>query len=176
MIIGLTGYAQSGKDTLAGMLIGLHKYDNRAFADPIRKLLYETNPLIKDGYRVKTVVDAYGWDKAKVEFPELRSLLQTLGVGARTVFGDQFWVAQGLAGLSAGDKIVITDVRFPNEADAIKALGGQVWRVRRLGIKAVNGHVSETAMDGYKVDQIFINNGSVDDLMALLQARMRQFL
>ena len=60
--------------------------------------------------------------------------------------------------------------------DAIKALGGQVWRVRRLGIKAVNGHVSETAMDGYKVDQIFINNGSVDDLMALLQARMRQFL
>ena len=176
MIIGLTGYAQSGKDTLAGMLIGLHKYDNRAFADPIRKLLYETNPLVKDGYRVKTVVDAYGWDKAKVEFPELRSLLQTLGVGARTVFNDQFWVAQGLAGLSAGDKVVITDVRFPNEADAIKALGGQVWRVRRLGIKAVNGHVSETAMDGYKVDQIFINNGSVDDLMALLQARMRQFL
>ena len=176
MIIGLTGYAQSGKDTLAGMLIGLHKYDNRAFADPIRKLLYETNPLVKDGYRVKTVVDAYGWDKAKVEFPELRSLLQTLGVGARTVFNDQFWVAQGLAGLSAGDKIVITDVRFPNEADAIKALGGQIWRVRRLGIKAVNGHVSETAMDGYKVDQIFINNGSVDDLMALLQARMRQFL
>jgi hypothetical protein len=176
MIIGLTGYAQSGKDTLAGMLIGLHKYDNRAFADPIRKLLYETNPLVKDGYRVKGIVDAYGWDKAKVEFPELRSLLQTLGVGARTVFDDQFWVAQGLAGLSAGDKIVITDVRFPNEADAIKALGGQVWRVRRLGIKAVNGHVSETAMDGYKVDQIFINNGSVGDLMALLQARMRQFL
>ena len=139
-------------------------------------MLYETNPLVKDGYRVKTVVDAYGWDKAKVEFPELRSLLQTLGVGARTVFNDQFWVAQGLAGLSAGDKIVITDVRFPNEADAIKALGGQIWRVRRLGIKAVNGHVSETAMDGYKVDQIFINNGSVDDLMALLQARMRQCL
>ena len=117
MIIGLTGYAQSGKDTLAGMLIGLHKYDNRAFADPIRKLLYETNPLVKDGYRVKTVVDAYGWDKAKVEFPELRGLLQTLGVGARTVFNDQFWVAQGLAGLSAGDKIVITDVRFPNEGE-----------------------------------------------------------
>jgi hypothetical protein len=176
MIIGLTGYAQSGKDTLAGMLIGLHKYDNRAFADPIRKLLYETNPLVKDEYRVKGVVDAYGWDRAKVEFPELRNLLQTLGVGARTVFNDQFWVAQGLAGLSAGDKVVITDVRFPNEADAIKDLGGQVWRVKRLGIGAVNEHVSETAMDGYKVDQIFINNGSIDDLMALLQARMRQFV
>jgi hypothetical protein len=176
MIIGLTGYAQSGKDTLAGMLIGLHKYDNRAFADPIRKLLYEMNPLVKDEYRVKGIVDAYGWDKAKVDFPELRTLLQTLGVGARTVFNDQFWVSQGLAGLSAGDKIVITDVRFPNEADAIKDLGGQIWRVKRLGIGAVNEHVSETAMEGYKVDQIFVNNGSIEDLMALLQARMRQFV
>jgi hypothetical protein len=176
MIIGLTGYAQSGKDTMAGMLIGLHKYDNRAFADPIRKLLYETNPLVKDEYRVKGVVDAYGWDRAKVEFPELRRLLQTLGVGARTVFNDQFWVAQGLAGLSAGDKVVITDVRFPNEADAIKSLGGQIWRVKRIGVGAVNAHISETAMDGYKVDQIFINNGSIEDLMALLQTRMRQFL
>jgi hypothetical protein len=175
MIIGLTGYAQSGKDTLAGMLIGLHRYENRAFADPIRKLLYETNPLVKDEYRVKGVVDAYGWDRAKVEFPELRNLLQTLGVGARQVFNDQFWVSQGLSGLVAGDKIVITDVRFPNEADAIKDLGGQIWRVKRLGIGAVNEHVSETAMDGYKVDQIFVNNGSVEDLMALLQVRMRQF-
>ena len=176
MIIGLTGYAQSGKDTLAGMLIGLHKYDNRAFADPIRKLLYEMNPLVKDEYRVKGIVDAYGWDNAKVNFPELRNLLQTLGVGARNVFNDQFWVSQGLAGLSAGDKIVITDVRFPNEADAIKDLGGQIWRVKRLGIGAVNEHVSENAMEDYKVDQIFVNNGSIEDLMALLQARMRQFV
>jgi hypothetical protein len=134
------------------------------------------NPLVKDEYRVKGVVDAYGWDRAKVEFPELRNLLQTLGVGARTIFNDQFWVSQGLAGVSEGDKIVITDVRFPNEADAIKSLGGQIWRVKRLGVEAVNEHISETAMDGYKVDQIFVNNGSVDDLMTLLQTRMRQFL
>jgi len=177
MIIGLTGYAQSGKDTLAGMLIGLHKYENRAFADPIRKLLYDMNPIVKgEDYTVQGVVDGYGWDFAKTAFPEVRSLLQTLGVGARKLFGDDFWVSQGLSGLTPGDRVVITDVRFPNEADAIKDLGGQIWRVKRLGVGAVNSHVSETAMDGYKVDQIFINNGSVDDLMALLQARMRQFV
>jgi len=176
MIIGLTGYAQSGKDTLAGMLIGLHKYDNRAFADPIRKLLYETNPLLKSEYRVQGLVDAYGWDTVKVEYDEARTLLQKLGVAARHVFGENFWVDQALSGLSQGDKVVITDVRFPNEADAIKVLGGQIWRVKRVGIGAVNTHVSETAMDGYQVDQIFVNNGSVEDLMALLQARMRQFL
>jgi hypothetical protein len=176
MIIGLTGYAQSGKDTLAGMLIGLHKYDNRAFADPIRKLLYETNPLLKSEYRVKGLVDVHGWDKIKVDYPEARALLQNLGVAARNLFGEDFWVEQALSGLSKGDKIVITDVRFPNEADAIKALGGQIWRVKRIGVGAVNNHESETAMDGYQVDQIFVNNGSVEDLILLLKIRMSQFL
>jgi hypothetical protein len=175
MIIGLSGYARSGKDTLAGMLMGLYGYQNRAFANPIRNLLYEMNPQVKDDYRVQGVVDAYGWDEAKVKFPEIRTLLQNLGVGARTLFSDQFWVTQGLAGVENGDKIVITDVRFPNEAEAIKSLGGQVWRVKRLGIDAVNEHISETAMDDYPVDQIFINNGTVEDLMALLKTRMRQF-
>jgi hypothetical protein len=175
MIIGLTGYAQSGKDTLAGMLIGLHGYDNRAFADPIRKLLYETNPLLKSEYRVKGLVDVHGWDKVKVEYDEARTLLQRLGVAARTVFGENFWVDQALSGLSEGDKIVITDVRFPNEADAIKALGGQIWRVKRIGVGAVNSHESETAMDGYPVNQIFINNGTPEDLMLLLKIRMGQF-
>jgi hypothetical protein len=175
MIIGLSGYARSGKDTLAGMLIGLYGYQNRAFANPIRNLLYEMNPQVRDDCRVKEAVDTYGWDEAKVKFPEVRALLQNLGVGARTLFNDQFWVTQGLAGVKNGDKVVITDVRFPNEAEAIKSLGGQVWRIKRLGIDAVNEHISETAMDDYPVDQIFINNGTVEDLMALLKTRMRQF-
>jgi hypothetical protein len=175
MIIGLSGYARSGKDTLAGMLMGLYKYENKAFANPIRDLLYEMNPMVKEGYRVQGVVDSYGWEEAKVSFPEIRTLLQNLGVGARNIFNDQFWVSQALSGVSEGDKIVITDVRFPNEAAAIKNLGGQIWRIKRLGIDAANSHISETAMDDYPVDQIFINNGTVEDLMLLLQTRMRQF-
>lgn len=177
MIIGLTGYAQSGKDTLAGMLIGLHKYERIAFADKIRKLLYETNPITACGHTgyLKDLVDRVGWDEAKKE-TQVRRLLQEIGVGARKVFGEDFWVEQALKGVTPEDRFVITDVRFPNEAEAIKALGGQIWRVKRVGVGAVNQHVSESAMDGYPVDQIFINNGSVDDLMALLQTRMRQFV
>jgi hypothetical protein len=177
MIIGLTGYARSGKDTLAGMLIGLHGYDNRAFAAPIRKLLYETNPIISCGHTgyLKDLVDRVGWEEAKTETP-VRRLLQDLGVGARKTFGEDFWIKQALQGVNPEDKFVITDVRFPNEADAIKDLGGQIWRVKRIGVEAVNTHVSESAMDSYQVDQIFINNGSMEDLSALLRVRMNQFL
>ena len=89
MIIGLTGYAQSGKDSVADILVKNYGYTRIAFADPIRKLLYEMNPIVKDGgYRVQPVVDSYGWDVAKTAFPEIRTMLQSLGVGARKTFGD----------------------------------------------------------------------------------------
>ena len=175
MIIGLTGYAQSGKDTVAKILIEHFGYRRVAFADPIRKLLYEMNPTVKDGgYRLSGVVDGYGWDVAKTAFPEVRTLLQNLGVGARNTFGESFWVDQALMGLTHTDKVVITDVRFSNEADAIKQHeGAQMWRIKRVGVNAVNEHVSESQMDGYGVDQIFVNNGTVDDLKTLIQTRMR---
>lgn len=176
MIIGLTGYAQSGKDSVANILVENYGYQRIAFADPIRALLYEANPMLKEGYRVQGLVDVYGWDKVKVDYPEARNLLQNLGVGARKTFGDMFWVNQALKGVYPEGDFVITDVRFPNEAKAIRLHeGSQIWRVRREGFSAVNAHVSESAMDGEKVDQIFVNNGTLDDLKVLIQTRMRGY-
>jgi hypothetical protein len=177
MIIGLTGYAQSGKDTVAGILVENYGYQRVAFADPIRDLLYATNPMLKEGYRVKGLVDVYGWDRVKVDYPEARRLLQDLGVGARKTFGDMFWVKQALRQVNPEGNYVITDVRYPNEAKAIREYGSsQIWRVRRLGVDPVNSHESESAMDGEKVDQIFVNNGTIDDLNSLINTRMRAYV
>jgi hypothetical protein len=176
MIIGLTGYAQSGKDTVASILVENYGYQRVAFADPIRDLLYATNPMLKEGYRVKGLVDVYGWDRVKVDYPEARRLLQDLGVGARKTFGDMFWVKQALRQVNPEGNYVIADVRYPNEAKAIREYGSsQIWRVRRLGIDPVNSHESESAMDGEKVDQIFVNNGTIDDLNSLINTRMRAY-
>jgi hypothetical protein len=174
MIIGLTGYAQSGKDTVAKVLTNNFGFERVSFADPIRKLLYETNPTVKDGgYRLQGVIDGYGWDVAKTAFPEVRRLLQDLGVGARKVFGEDFWVKQALGKYKPGDKVVVTDVRFTNEADYLKSFSeAQLWRIKRMGVGPVNTHVSEHDMDGYRVDQIFANNGNIGDLEALIKARM----
>jgi hypothetical protein len=178
MIIGLTGYAQSGKDTLANILVEKFGFTRVAFADPIRDLLYEMNPSVKDGgYRVRGVVDGYGWEIAKTTFPEVRNLLQNLGVGARKTFGESFWVQQALRKVHFEGNFVITDVRFSNEADAIRKYdNSQIWRVKRPGVGAVNLHESETQMDSYKVDQIFLNSGTVEDLEVLLTTRMRAYV
>lgn len=178
MIIGLTGYAQSGKDSVANILVSNYGYTRVAFADPIRELLYQMNPAVKDGgYRVQSTVDAYGWDVAKTAFPEVRNMLQNLGVGARKTFGDMFWVQQALRQVSPEGNFVITDVRYPNEAKAIREYdNAQIWRIKRSGVIPVNTHASEIAMDGEKVDQIFVNNGTLEDLQVLISTRMRAYI
>ena len=95
MIIGLSGYAQSGKDSVASILTSKYGFERVAFADAIRSILWEMNPIVKDsGFTVQTVVHAYGWDKAKVVFPEMRRLLQELGVSSRHTLGDQVWMTK----------------------------------------------------------------------------------
>ena len=175
MIIGLTGYAQSGKDTVANILVKNYGYTRIAFADKIREFLYETNPMydsvVGEPLFVRAKVDRDGWEEAK-KSPQIRRLLQNSGVAARKLFGEDFWVNQAVNGMDIDGSYVIADVRFENEADKIKAAGGQIWRIKRLGVDPINGHVSETQMDGYPVDQIFINNGTVEDLDSLIKTMM----
>jgi len=176
MIIGLTGYAQSGKDTVANILVNNYGYTRVAFADKIREFLYETNPMydsiVGEPLFVRAKVDRDGWEEAK-KSPHIRRLLQTSGVAARKVFGEDFWVQQALKNLNSEGNYVITDVRFTNEADIIKKYdNSQLWRVKRLGVEAVNSHVSEHELDGYPVDQIFINNTTIEDLELLVKTRM----
>jgi len=173
MIIGLSGYARSGKDEVAKILVEEYGYTRVAFADKIRELLLETNPLIKDGFRMENVVSAYGWDQAKVLFPEIRKLLQNLGVGARKTFCTEFWVAQALSQVHFEGDYVITDVRFINEADRIKQYdNAQLWRVTRPGVDAVNNHISEHDLDNYSMDTVIKNEGTLDDLRQLVHKNM----
>ena len=164
MIIGLSGYASAGKDSVAQILVESFGYKRMAFADAIRDILYTLDPLTHNGLHLKTVVDDYGWDLAKQD-TEIRRLLQVLGTEVgRNVFGDDVWVDVLISKLEPMDKVVITDVRFPNEAREIHNLAGEVWRVNREGINAVNEHISETQMDGYAFDNVINNNGSLEEL------------
>lgn len=170
-IIGLTGYARSGKDTLASILVEKYGYRRVAFADKIRDFLYNLNPKIHS-INLQDMINEYGWEIVK-QNPEVRRLLQSLGSSARDIIDDHIWITAALSSLDIDERVVITDVRFENEAAMVKSLGGQVWRVKRPGVEAVNSHASETQLDGYKVEQIFVNGGSVQDLEVLVQTRLR---
>ena len=168
MIIGLSGYAQSGKDTVAEYLVKEYDYKSIAFADPIRNVLYSMNPLIGSN-RLVDMVDEYGWDLTK-QNPEVRNLLQSLGFSARRVIDERVWIAAAFHEMTNRDaNYVIADVRFYNEANMIHSEGGQVWRVNRPGVSAVNTHISETDLDRFEFDHVLNNDASVEALHFLVK-------
>ena len=172
MIIGLSGYAQSGKDTVAKFLVDNYGFTRVAFADKLRDVAYELNPIVKPGLRLKNAVDEMGWDKAKTRIPEVRTVLQNLGVAVRENLGYDTWVNAALNAPAQTEDLIITDVRFINEADAIKERGGKIWRVIRPGVEAVNRHVSETQMDSYPFDDLIFNDKGIRELENTVMIRL----
>ena len=170
MIIGLSGYAQSGKDTVARTLVKEYGFTRIAFADKIRQLLYEMNPRINDR-QLQQWVDLQGWDATK-EISEVRMLLQNLGVGARKIIGELVWVKVAMMQYDPNKNFVFTDVRFSNEARMIKDYGGHIWRVERPGVKPVNDHVSESELNAWNFDELIYNAGSLEDLAEIVRSSM----
>ena len=166
--VALTGRAQSGKDTAATAL-ELAGWKRAAFADPLKAMALSIDPIVEVHTHAGTsflhltkVVRAVGWDEAK-RHGDVRRFLQRLGTnGVRDHLGRDVWVDATMARVEV--PTVFTDVRFPNEADAVRARGGIVVRIVRREIADVPGHVSESAMDGYAVDATITNDGTVDGL------------
>lgn len=183
-VIGLHGYAQSGKDTVAGFLKEAG-YQRLAFADRLRECTYALDPIVEfhdDHVRLQKVVDTHGWDYAKVNCPEIRRLLQVFGTEVgRERIKDSVWVdivldqmAEGLGqdGEKFVEKFVITDMRFVNEVDGLIEFGEEMmvpvelWKIERPGVGPVNAHVSDAGLDDRLFDLIIDNDGSLEDLQA----------
>jgi len=180
MIIGLSGYAQTGKDTIADHLVKHYGFTRVAFADPIREALYKLNPKIRlaesSGVSLAHAVDSVGWDSVKVLSPDVRELLQRMGTEVgREIFGENFWVDQAMQKALQHDKAVITDVRYPNELKAVLEASGRVWRVVKDSVKAVNIHPSETSLDDYQFEYIIFNNDTIESLYESVDDFMTEY-
>ncbi|WP_144722252.1 hypothetical protein [Cellulosimicrobium sp. TH-20] len=184
-LLGLIGRARSGKDTFASTLTADHGFTRYAFADALKAAALGLDPLVRieqdetgplgeaglhlpagDVVRLSLVVGVVGWETAK-EVREVRRTLQSFGVGMREHVDSDVWVRGPLErALAAGSPAVFTDVRFPNEADAIKAAGGTLVRIVRGGGPTIANadHVSETALDGYLTPYVVENSGTLADL------------
>lgn len=69
------------------------------------------------------------------------------------------------------ESIVLTDVRFQNEAAMVRQLGGQIWQIRRPGYEAGGtGHASDTDGSEFAPDLVVTNGGSLEDLQATVLA------
>jgi hypothetical protein len=170
-LIGLSGYARSGKDEAAKAL-GELGYQRVAFADKLRAFLYALNCPVQpfDGHfptlTVQEVVDRYGWDgyKSTPYGDHLRVLLQRLGTEAgRGVLWDSIWIDAAFHDLDLDGKYVVTDCRFPNEAAAVRDRGGYMVRIERTGVGPANSHPSETSLDDYNFDHWIANDYSLGE-------------
>lgn len=196
MLIGLSGPARVGKDSIAQVLIDHHGYRRVAFADKIREALYALNPWInpkhvidpkKDPdreweihtafrafptgtWQLQHVVDRVGWDMAK-ELPEVRGLLQRFGTEVgRTVWGDDAWIVAAFPqGVDWRDNVVVTDVRYDNEAGFIRGSGGVIVHVSRPGFGPINGHVSDAGIRREYYDYEVANDGGLGDLRGKIE-------
>lgn len=183
VLIGLMGYAQSGKDAVAETLVSQRGFTRIAFADKLREFMYDLNPLIpgdEEGYwELAATVDQYGWDAVKERYADDthggRQQLQRAGIVLRATFGENILVDAAMND-SWGGRHVFSDVRFPNEVEALLRQGGQVWRVVRPGYGPVNNHVSETAVDHVAADVTLHNDGTLAELEASVLANLSEQL
>jgi hypothetical protein len=177
MILGLHGHAQVGKDTFAAILVDHYGFERLAFADVLRDAVRLLDPWLI-GYdekpvRLSTLLTRYTWDELKKHEPyreEIRRLLQVLGseVGRDLLYAG-IWVDTLTKKLNFGKKYVVTDVRFKNEAWALRSTRIKpVWLVKitRPGYGPVNAHVSDVGLPDSLFDAFVINDGDLDELRA----------
>lgn len=168
MILGLTGYASSGKDTVADYLVANYGFTKIAYADKLKEFLMRQNPTVMigdDEHELATFVAESSWDTAKQNV-EVRALLQRTGEGAKLALGDSVWLNALLLAISQSGytpengKIVIPDVRYPNEITPVQTM----WRVTREGVGPVNGHPSESYVMEIPASQTITNDGTLEEL------------
>jgi hypothetical protein len=176
MLIGLCGPAGAGKNTVAELLTDSDggPFAQIAFADPI----YECVSAITD----LPVAKLKDRDVKEAVIPWLgkspRQMLQTLGTEwGRGAVHPEIWIRIAMERAVRHldfNGVVITDVRFDNEAQAVIDAGGEVWRVTRPGWRCLAddaaAHQSEAGVSDHLVARTIDNSGSLDDLRDQLAA------
>lgn len=171
-MLGIIGKKRAGKDTLGQILIYDHGFARYAFADPLKRAALRADPIVTAGLgplepsvRLSDMVRAYGWERAKQE-PEVRRTLQEYGMAIRDL-DEGFWLRQVMTRAAHETRpVVITDVRFPNEAHAIRAAGGLLVRIAGARQDTTDTHPSETTLDHWPTDLFVPNFGDLGDLRA----------
>lgn len=177
-LIGVSGKARHGKDTYGELLrahTGARPVSRVALADPLKE---ETSALIADQH-VAFSESPYEWvskfreSRAAMDDPDVKEQYRGLNVWwgtefRRMMFSQLYWVkrfehhARQL--LVDQSVLVCTDVRFPNEVELIRGMGGKVVRVFRPDTPATSTHPSETSLDDYTDwDSYIVNDGTKED-------------
>lgn len=166
-VVALTGAAGSGKSTAADYLIRHHGYERVKFAGPLKDMCRAIG-LTED--HIEGHLKEVPCDMLCGKTP--RHLMQALGTElGRNLIGEDFWIRLWLHRVAAAKRVVVDDCRFPNEAAAVRSLGGVIIKLEGRGGIA-GGHESEKGCGTW--DGVVENDGCVTDLYAGVEEAVRR--
>jgi hypothetical protein len=194
-VVGLSGFAQSGKTTAALYLEQKYGIRRKHIAEPLRAMLavlLQANGMSSDeiteyleGAKKEQVIPCLGVTSRYAQI--------TIGTEwGREMINQNLWANTWAAGVKDGESVMNDSVRFPNEAAAIRQLGGFVIMIKRPGTKPAKFknklgeflyskfgimwgvHPSER-IDLIKPDFIIHNDADVETMYRDLDAAMAKY-
>ncbi len=184
--IGLTGPSGAGKDTVARVLEQRFRIATLSFAAVLKREIVDAfdaddalffDPALKmkatDGLTLRCCRDPgfveYAWKIGHLATVTPRTIMERWGDYRRSQDINYFVHRvertieryQQMGGL---DAVLVTDVRFANEAHVIEAFDGELWRVTRPGLVRQSHHRSQHELDNWPVAAEIVNDGSVEQL------------
>jgi hypothetical protein len=179
-LIGLNGPAGSGKDTIAEYLRDHHGFATLSFAHPVYAGVSAAFGIPIEQMKDRHFKEQPIWWIGKSP----RQLLQLFGTEfGREMVAKDIWLRVAKNTLdevcylrdkdSAPCRVVISDVRFDNEAEWVRNLGGVIWHIHRPGVQPVAAHVSEAGVSFETGDEQVVNDEiaethrQVDSLLSL---------
>lgn len=163
MLIGLAGKKRSGKDTVARMLQA-HGFVPSSFAAPLRSFVAGLlGATLEELDREKETPLAF------LDGATPRQMMQTLGTewGRAMVHPELWtrsWAQRYRSYIDAGADLVVTDVRFENEAEIIWSAGGYVVELHRPGLSSDDSHISEAGLPGRLIHASLYNDCDMETL------------
>lgn len=174
-LIGITGFKRSGKDTCGLYLIDNHNYIKYSFAGALKAACSEifmfdyeqTEGSKKEDFDARwninprKVFQRFGTeifrDSLEQFFPEMKHLKNNFWI-----YRFKIWYQEQIK-QNPNVRIVVTDVRFQNEADIIKELGGIIIKVSRKNIMSNDKHASEINILNINADYDIKNDSTIED-------------
>ena len=193
MLIGILGFAGSGKGTVGDILVNDHGFTKLSFADAVKdavSVIFGWQRHLLEGdtdesRNFRECRDEWWSERLGYEMTP-RLAMQLMGTeSGRAVFHTDIWIHTVEKRLVELEHAVIPDVRFPNEVKFIRDQGGFIVRVIRgndplwysTALKAnregntdimadYSVHYSEWAWIGEQIDYLISNNGTMSMLEA----------
>jgi predicted kinase len=171
-VVAFTGVAGSGKSTATRYLVEQHGYTLVKFAGPLKDMLRAvglSEREIEGDLKEKPSHLLCGRTP--------RYAMQQLGTQfGRDIIGDDFWIrlwrARVERAASEGKRVVVDDCRYPNEAQAIRKLGGDIFKLDGRG--GIAGSHSSERLD-FLADSVIVNDGPIEQLHGKIEEALRRY-